>query len=423
MSDHKSCRLYPVPLQPGAADGQVARRFAETVRKTLDRLAARPGRPGAMAPFDDLLGGTWRAEQLAEQGAPVVGYVCNFVPDELVLAVGAVPLRLDLGHSLAAQAGGRVLSGDICPEVRAIVGAHMAGLPYFEQVDLLVIPTACDGKKKLPRVLDTETMILQLPQSQEGPRSQQLWHHQIKDLAARLEQLTGRSLRRRALREAIELVNRRTALLRQLNELRRQRPGVLCGQDAFLVMQASFVAEPSWWVEQAAALVEELQAAVDPAGQAARATRVLLTGSPVLFPDFKLLQIVEEAGALVVADEMCSGTQHLYNPTVLDERSVGGMLRAAADKTLLPCTCPCFLSGEPRIERLLQRARESKVQGVIHHTLRLCQLFDMELPAVTAALREQDLPVLNVSTEYGAEDAPVVRNRVEAFLEMIDGDL
>ena len=125
----------------------------------------------------------------------------------------------------------------------------------------------------------------------------------------------------------------------------------------------------------------------------------------------------------MVADEMCSGTQHLYNPTVLDERSVGGMLRPAADKTLLPCTCPCFLAGDGRIERILERAREARVQGVIHHTLRLCQLFDMELPAVTAALRDQDLPLLNVSTEYGAEDTPVVRNRVEAFLEMIDGEL
>ena len=423
MNDHRRCRLHPVPMVAGTADRGVAKQFARKARQTVERLAARPGRPGAMAPFDDLMGGTWRAEQLAEAGAPVVGYVCNFVPDELVLAAGAVPLRLDLGHSLTAQAGERVLSGDICPEVRSIVGAHLCGLPYHELLDLLVIPTACDAKKKLPRVLDCETWILQLPQSQEGPRSQRQWRQQIQDLAARLTQLTGRKLGRRALRQAVELVNRRTALLRQLNELRRQRPGLLGGEDAFLVMQASFVADPSWWVEQAAALVKELLDAPEPPGERANATRVMLTGSPVLFPDYKLLRIIEESGALVVADEMCSGTQHLYNPTVLDEGSVSGMLRAAADKTLLPCTCPCFLSGEPRIERVLDRARQSRARGVIHHTLRLCQLFDMELPAVTAALQEQDLPLLNISTEYGAEDSPVVRNRVEAFLEMIDGAL
>ena len=88
MNDHKSCRRYPVPLVPGAADGRVAEQYAAEARQTLERLAARPGRPKAMAPFDDLLGGTWRAEQIAEAGAPVVGYLCNFVPDELVLAAG-----------------------------------------------------------------------------------------------------------------------------------------------------------------------------------------------------------------------------------------------------------------------------------------------------------------------------------------------
>ena len=423
MNDHKSCRRYPVPLVKGAADDRVAEGLAAEARATIERLAERPGRPGAMAPFDDLMGGTWRAEELAEGAAPVIGYVCNFVPDELPLALGAVPLRVDLGHSLAAQAGARVLSADICPEVRAVVGAQICGLPYHKQLDLLVIPTACDGKKKLPRVLDTETMILQLPQSQEGRRAQDQWRVQIRDLVTRLERLCGRKLKRRPLADAVALVNRRTEVLRRLNELRRQRPGVLCGQDAMLVIQASFVAEPAWWVERAAALVAELKKAPDPPPRQAEATRVLLTGSPVLFPDFRLLQLVEEAGALVVADEMCSGTQHLYNPTVLDERSVGGMLRAAADKTLLPCTCPCFLSGEPRIERIIQRAKESGARGVIHHTLRLCQLFDMELPAVTGALRDEGLPLLNITTEYGAEGAQVIRNRVEAFLEMIDGDL
>ena len=421
-SEHP-CRRFPVPMAPMDGDHRVVEQYRQDVQKTLQRLAERPGRPAAMAPFDDLLGGTWRAEELAEGGRPVVGYVCTFVPDELVLAAGAVPLRLDLGHHLAAQAGGRVLSPDLCPEVLAVVGAQLCKLPYHDQLDLMVLPTACDGKKKLPRVLRTPSWILSLPQSRQGARSQQQWRREIEEFVARLRKLTGRSLSRRGLRRAIELVNRRTTLLRKLNKLRITRPGLLCGQDAFLVMQASFVADVSWWVEQAEALLLQLEQAPDPDPAAAAAPRILITGSPVLFPEFKLLQIIEEAGALIVADEMCSATQHLYNPTVLDEGSLGGMIRATADKTLLPCTCPCFTTGDTRIERILQRARESGASGVIHHTLRLCQLFDMELPAVTEALRQQELPLFNISTEYSAEDAAVIRTRVEAFLEMISGEV
>jgi benzoyl-CoA reductase/2-hydroxyglutaryl-CoA dehydratase subunit BcrC/BadD/HgdB len=95
------------------------------------------------------------------------------------------------------------------------------------------------------------------------------------------------------------------------------------------------------------------------------------------------------------------------------------MLRAVAEKALLPCTCPCFVSGDERIDRLLELARASRARGVIHHTLRLCQLYDLELARVSAALRERDLPLLNVYAEHGAEDTAVLRNRVEAFVEML----
>jgi benzoyl-CoA reductase/2-hydroxyglutaryl-CoA dehydratase subunit BcrC/BadD/HgdB len=141
----------------------------------------------------------------------------------------------------------------------------------------------------------------------------------------------------------------------------------------------------------------------------------------VLFPDFQLLQLVEESGAaVVVADEMCSGTQRLHNLTVLDEGTVGGMLRAAAEKTLMPCTCPCFVGGDLRVDRVLELASQSAARGVIHHTLRLCQLYDLDAPRLAEALRRRGLPMLTLHTEYGGEGAATLRNRVEAFIEMLE---
>jgi benzoyl-CoA reductase/2-hydroxyglutaryl-CoA dehydratase subunit BcrC/BadD/HgdB len=107
---------------------------------------------------------------------------------------------------------------------------------------------------------------------------------------------------------------------------------------------------------------------------------------------------------------------------VIDEGTVAGMLRAAADRTLLPCTCPCFVSNDDRIDRILERARRSGAQGVIHHTLRLCQLFDLDLPRVSAALKAAGIPMLSVTSEGGGEDSALLRNRVEAFLEMLQQD-
>jgi benzoyl-CoA reductase/2-hydroxyglutaryl-CoA dehydratase subunit BcrC/BadD/HgdB len=184
-------------------------------------------------------------------------------------------------------------------------------------------------------------------------------------------------------------------------------------------MQASFFADPAWWIEHTERLLTEIgpeRRAQAPRG--ASPPRILLTGSPVLFPDFQLLHLIEEGGAMV-ADEMCSGTQRLYNPTVIDEPTVGGMLRAAAEKTLMPCTCPCFVGEDLRVDRVLDLARRSGARGVIHHTLRLCQLFDIDVPRLAEALRARGLPLLSVYTEHGGEAAATLKNRVDAFLEML----
>jgi benzoyl-CoA reductase/2-hydroxyglutaryl-CoA dehydratase subunit BcrC/BadD/HgdB len=244
----------------------------------------------------------------------------------------------------------------------------------------------------------------------------------VRALADRLEKLTGKSLRRGDLRQAVVALNRRSELSRRLEAVRRERPGLLGGGDELLVMQAGFLADPGWWEEKTALLLDELGRA--PAGAASPAVRVLLTGSPVLFPDFRLLELVEAGGrAVVVGDLICSGGERLHHPHVVDEWTVGGLLRGSADRTLRPCACPCFAGGDDRIDRLLELGRVTGAQGVIHHTLRLCQPFDLELPRLRAALRRHEMPLLDLNVEAGSEGLGTLQNRIDAFLEMLEANV
>ena len=115
------------------------------------------------------------------------------MPEELILAAGAVPLRLDFGQSDAAQAGERALPVDVCSAVKCIVGGHIGALPYYRHADLLLLPTACDGKKKLVRALgdQREAWMVELPQTRDGQRAMTRWREEIKELAHRLEKIHG----------------------------------------------------------------------------------------------------------------------------------------------------------------------------------------------------------------------------------------
>jgi len=287
----------------------------------------------------------------------------------------------------------------------------------FRLCDMFVVPAGCDGKKKLATLLANQlpTHVLELPSHKDSERSRQLWLDEIKVLEFEIERLTGNRISRRSLLEAVNLSRRRTEVARWLLELRRNNPCPISGRDVLLVFQASFVDDVERWIERVEELCEELEST----SNRMDGKRILLTGSPILFPGFKLLNIIEEAGATVVADELCGGTQRLYNPIVIDEKTEEAILAAIAERYLLPCTCPCFIGSDDRIDRLLELAEAFRINGVIHHTQRLCQLFDIECVTVENVFKRKGIPFLNIYSDLSPEDEGQIKTRVEAFLEMI----
>ncbi|HOL23055.1 MAG TPA: 2-hydroxyacyl-CoA dehydratase family protein, partial [bacterium] len=88
------------------------------------------------------------ASRKIETDRPVVGYFCNSVPEEIIIAAGATPLRLCNQDMHCAEAGEEIIPGDICPVIKAICG----GFQQEIKPDILVISATCDGKVKLAEI-------------------------------------------------------------------------------------------------------------------------------------------------------------------------------------------------------------------------------------------------------------------------------
>ncbi|HOX44375.1 MAG TPA: 2-hydroxyacyl-CoA dehydratase family protein [Myxococcota bacterium] len=394
----------------------------EAAERSLARLEARPGRPAGLKPFY-----AWLRQGAATAeagGAPLVGQVCNFLPEELALAAGVRPVRLEVGCQAAVEAAGSEVSPDgVCCAVRALLGGLGTGPLGFTRLDLVVVPAACDGKRKLAGLLarrsGMEVVALELPRRKRDPASAERFVEELRALLARLERLGGRRAGRRELAAAIALIQRRAAAFRGLQDLRRAARPPLGAAELFAVAQSAFLADTAGWVAQAEALLAELRAGPPPSGPPP--VRLLLTGAPVLWPDFELLLAAEEAGADFVADDLCSGSERLAHPPVVDEPTRDGLLRAAAERVLQPCTCPCFAEHEDRPRRVLELARQSGAQGVVHHTLRGCALFELERAELLAGLQLHGLPSLSLTAEFGLQEGGMLRNRLDAFVEVVRG--
>ena len=71
------------------------------------------------------------------------------------------------------------------------------------------------------------------------------------------------------------------------------------------------------------------------------------------------------------------------------------------------------------MDRLVELVKEYKVDGIIHHTLRLCQLYDLDAQAVADQLKQRRVPWMEIHAEFGPQDAGRMHNRIEAFIEVL----
>ncbi len=391
-------------------------------RKTV---LAQKGRPVRMAYFDGVIheshGG--RVREIVERraaGDKFIGTFCIYVPEELVLALGGIPVALCGGTSLSIPYAEKMLPRDICPLVKSTLGLALSNTcPFGPIEDLAVGETTCDAKKKTWDLLakDGNFHILELPQK-KGARDRELWHEEIVQFIARLEELTGRRLESDKLAAAVRLMNKKRRALARLNDFRKEGDPPISGLDALVVMQGALIDDTVRFTERLEALNEELEERVrrGVGVSSGRAKRIMISGCPSVMGNWKLHALVESAGALIVCDETCTGSRYYEN--LVDEAGAGLEAQiAAVAARYLKIECSCFSPNDERVDSILRLAREHRVDGVIQYVLQYCHTYSIEAVAVAAALKEAGLPSLKIVTDYAEEDTGQLRLRVDAFLE------
>jgi benzoyl-CoA reductase/2-hydroxyglutaryl-CoA dehydratase subunit BcrC/BadD/HgdB len=347
------------------------------------------------------------------------------VPDELIYAVGGVPLRLCCGASSCDQAGAEFMPAKSCPVVKATMGLLSAKRTLLQkQISAIVMPSTCDQKKKSAEMLISmgyEVLLLELPSNVHSAHGRHYWQESVNRLARSLEKVSGARITISRLRQAIAKVGAASKEFRKLNQLRKQPFPVIYGSDVLLVNNTYFFDRIEDWTNAVKSLNDELCTRSHHAmGAGVRtASRILLTGSPPIFPNLKVPLLVEQSGALIVADEVCSSTRLLYDTVAYDEQALYDMIPAVADRYLKASTCPCFTPNDNRQRRVVEMVEQAKIEGVVYQAYSGCMPYEMEHKTIADALAEKGVPMLYVETDYSPEDMGQLSTRVEAFVESI----
>ncbi len=148
--------------------------------------------------------------------------------------------------------------------------------------------------------------------------------------------------------------------------------------------------------------------------------KVVLAGSEI--DDPQLIHMIEEAGALVVADRFCLGS-------FPGREEIG--LRDGEDPLVGICRhymeggqCPRFMNTEKIRERhayMDRLAQRFHADGIIYQQIKFCDYWGYERAYASRVMREEyGYPVLSIDRPYAVSNAGQLRTRVQAFVESME---
>jgi benzoyl-CoA reductase subunit C len=351
------------------------------------------------------------------QGKKVFGWLCTYVPEEVILAAGGLPVRITgYNQEMELEDGNAYLYINNCSFSRSCLQLGLR--KEYDFLDGVIGGSTCDGARRLfdlwRHYLNPPFFqVLTVPRKSHE-RAHELYYNQVEELKKHLEEYTGVIVTDKALLDAIRVMNESRALLKELYALRALDQPLISGAETMEVLNASFRMPK----EQFNAYLRDLIAEISKSGRGYPAkARLMLIGSVMTNPEF--VKSIEELGVIVVTDELCTSTRYWSDPVILE--GARNPLYAISRRYLNNFPCARMYPSTDRFDRIVKLAREARVDGIISETIRYCVPYAHDIPLLSDRLKSENIPLLTLDVEYGTSGSGQIRTRVQAFLEMVAG--
>jgi len=370
-----------------------------------------------------------RPEELAEarkKGQKVVGWIGYNIPEELIYALGLIPVRLgNGGDDKLVTIGSSYISSKNCVYTRQLVGEFSEKTdPYILNSDLVAIDSTCIQLYRVGEIIhyyfNVDTVYLGVPRNFYLPEAQKYFFKELEEFSSKLEEYAGTKLDTQRFSESIKLFSSIREKIQKLYEFQAGSSAKIGWHEVYNVVQAGYYLDREQYSLYLSELLEELREKQgepiieDNEGEA----RVFLAGSVIPPKDHKLIEIIEDLGGRIVGDDLWSGLVPALNVDI-KEPSLESLANAYINRVphgALPYT---DLKTDKRLENFRKSIDTYKAKGVIYHTLRYCDPYSFKATETKNVIKQDGIPLLEIHTEYAGSDVEGIRTRTEAFLEML----
>lgn len=371
----------------------------------LDKLIALNSEEGRSA----------AARQWKGQGGCVVGYLCSYMPEEIVHAAGMLPYRV-MGYwredILLAEAH---LPINTCGYCRSTIDGVLKN--GYDFLNGIIATRSCAN---MVRMFDAWrhaanpgfAEVLDLPYKTH-PAAVEMYRAELEKLKGGLETNYGISITDEGLAEAIQVYDRTRQLLRQLYELRKAAAPLISGAECLAVVTAGMVMRKDEYNQ----LLEGLLVELEERGKVHQGqARIMVSGSILINP--AEIQLIENLGGVVVADDLCTGGRYFWDSVEPGAEPVD-YLAKLSERYLSAIPCARMFSQQRRYDYIAQVAKEYHVDGVVFSAMKYCDPWLYEYPHSAVRMEKLDLPHLRIEREYALTGQGQLQTRIGAFLEML----
>src|SRR5512136_622446 len=179
-----------------------------------------------------------RARELKNQGHKVIGYICSFVPLEIITAAGCIPFRVRGDIREPITKGDTLMETIVCPFIRSCFDLSVKG--KYDFLSGMVIPHGCDSMVRsfsawsysLPvsyfHFVNIPTVCVE--------SSFEFFNAELNDFRKSLERLVGKAITDDDLAKAIRVHNENRDKARALYEFRKADPPLISGTELTMVV-------------------------------------------------------------------------------------------------------------------------------------------------------------------------------------------
>jgi benzoyl-CoA reductase/2-hydroxyglutaryl-CoA dehydratase subunit BcrC/BadD/HgdB len=345
-----------------------------------------------------------------------VGYICNYTPVELLSAAGVRHSRLiKAGSTKTVSAGELYTQSVFCDFTKSCIGFFQQDDPFYKSFDKVYNFHTCSTMKRASEVIEqfVPTTLLNLPKLRSSEDARNFFREEIVNFKNDLGELTGKPVDDDEVQRQITIYNRARSILKEISELRKKPNPVLTGAE-FLDLVRGYYYLPG---EKLVTALEQVQSHLEDAPKrSGRPLRLMISGSIMADGDRRLLDILEgELGARVVIEDHCAGVRPFYHSV----SEAGDPYRALANGYLDQAPCARMKPLEDGIAFSGKLAREYAVDGVVYVFLKFCACYGVSKKEFLTEFQKQNLPVLELSSDYSESDYGQLKTRIEAFVEVL----